>query len=174
MNNPNVLLVELKDKFYSLIINELPEEINIEEYLKIDVGNIVGELLTFPTFLNQISNLKSDIETFVNEKHLQLEIFKANLEKEYKISRSSNSLKTTVADVESYLTTHPEVIKKSEEYIKYQEQLSKITGFYWSAQKKGEILLKVSDRLTSEEFNLDILTKSVNNVLIKKVNPKSI
>jgi hypothetical protein len=167
-NNENVAVIEVKDKFYRLILNELPDDIDIKSYLNIDVGNIVGEILTFPTFLNQIANLKTEIEHLVNQSKINLEITKANIEKTFKEKRVSLGLKCTVADVESYLNLHDEVQVAQKEHLQYQKNFNYVNGFYWSAQSKGDALMKISDKLNPEEFSKEILEKTINNIAIKK------
>ncbi len=169
-NHNEPLIIEFNDKYYTLIVNDFDDNIDIQAYLKIDHANIVGELITFPVIINQISNLKAEIENLVSTLKLDIDILKANLEKDFKTSRSGG--KTTNADVESHILMDPKFQDQSRLLIKYQKHLRYLEGFYWSSQSKMDALMKLTDKMQPSEFNQDILTKSVNNVLIKQANTR--
>jgi hypothetical protein len=169
-NHNETLVIEFDGKMYTLLINDFEDQIDIQSYLKIDYANIIGEVLTFPVIINQISNLKADIEEVVSTKKLALDIKKANLEKDYKTQRSGT--KTTNADVESHIILDEGFQTLSKQLIKYQKHLRYLEGFYWSAQSKMSSLMKMTDKMLPTEFTQEILEKSVNNVLIKKANTK--
>lgn len=168
-NHNEPVIIEVNGKSYSLIPVEFDESIDMQAYLKIDYSNILGELLTFPICLNQISNLKSEVEALVSSQKLDIDILKANLEKEFKIQRSASSQKTTNADVESYIKSNVDCQKAERALIHFQKNLSYMNGFYWSAQAKNDALTKLSDKLSPTEFSTELLEKSVNNVLVKRI-----
>jgi hypothetical protein len=168
MQNPNdPLLIEVDGKYFRLIVQDFEADIDIESYLKIDYSNILGELLTFPVIINQISNLKAELESLVSKQKLGIDILKANLEKQFKADYTG---KATVAAVENHVTLNQEFQDSSNYLIHLQKQLRYLEGFYWSAQSKMDSLVKLTDKMQPSEFTSDVLEKTVNNVLIRRNN----
>lgn len=160
----NKLVIEVNGSFYTLIPLPFEDNIDIAEYLKTDYSNIFGELITMPLVLNQIANLRAEIDSLVTQQKTGLEILAANLAKDFKSERQ----KTTVADVEQHVILNEQYQKEKDILINYQKQHAYLDSFYWSAQSKINALNKISDKISPEEFNIDILEKSINNVVIKK------
>lgn len=168
-NHNEPIVIKLGNKTYSLIPVDFQDQIDLKEFLTIDVGNITGELLTFPMVMNQISNLKAETDQMVSDQKMVVNILRSNLEKEYKMSRQQSGLKTTNADVESYIYLHEAYQEAERQLIIFQKNSNIMNGFYWSAQSKMDALMKISDKISPEEFNTEVLEKSVNNVLVKRV-----
>lgn len=165
------LPIEINGKIYTLLPKPFGEEINIADYLKIDYHNIFAELITMPLVLNQIANMKAEIDNRVLHQKTGLEILRANLEKECKRD-SVKQRGPTLNDLEEYVLTNEQYQKERELFNNLQKQAAYLDSFYWSAKAKIDSLQKISDRITPDEFNVEMLEKSINNVIIKKFNGK--
>lgn len=164
------LVIEIKGKYYTLIPLPFDENIDIADFLKIDHSNIFGEMATMPLIVNQIANLKAELNSLVSQQKTGLKILSANLIKEYKSSMLGS--KTTVADTENYVLLNEQYQKEEDRLNQLQKQYDYMDGFYWSAQAKVKALEKLSSQITPNEFSAEVLEKSLNNVLIKKFNGK--
>lgn len=169
MNNSNEkIAIEINNNVYTLQPKPFENNIDIAEYLTIDHSNIFGELVTMPLVLNQIANLRAEIDSLVTHQKNGLEILYANLAKDFKASRQ----KTTVADVEQHIALNEQYQEEKIILINYQKQHAYLDSFYWSAQAKISALNKISDKISPDDFSTEVLEKSINNVIIKKFNGK--
>lgn len=164
----NRVVIEIGGSFYTLIPTPFDENINISEFLKIDYHNIFAELVTMPLVLNQIANMKAEIDNQVAHQKTGIEILKANIEKKTKAERQKVSLN----DLEVEVLTDEQYQEERSRFINLQKQASYLDSFYWSAKAKIDALNKISDKIAPEEFNIEILEKRINNVIIKKFNGK--
>jgi len=167
----NIIAVEIQGEVFTLKPHPFENNINIKDFLEIDYHNIFGELVTMPLVLNQIANMKAEVDNQVAHQKAGLEILKANLEKQFKES-SKGEKRTTLNDLDNYVLTNEQYQKERSVYIDLQKQASYLDSFYWSATKKIDALSKISDKISPEEFNVDILERNINNVIIKKFKGK--
>ena len=49
--------ITIGDKVYQLQFDDFDEEMDIDNLLRIDHSNLVGEMVTFPVFVNRFGNL---------------------------------------------------------------------------------------------------------------------
>lgn len=171
MDSTEKIVIEINEKIYTLIPQPFQDEIEISDYLKIDYHNIFAELITMPLIINQISNIKAEIDTMVSQQKLAVKVLKSNLEKEYKASRSGGKA-PSLNDLEIYVNTNEEYQKEAMLLINLEKQAAYMESFYWAAKDKINALNKISDKITPDDFSVDILEKSINNVVIKKFNGK--
>lgn len=164
------IVINVGSGVYTLKPLPFDSEIDLKEYVKIDHGNILGELLTMPLVLNQIANLRADVEHSVSLQKITVEVTKAEIEKEYKASRAG--LKTTLNDLDAHVSTHPVFLEEKTKLLTLQKQFAYMDSFYWSAKSKLDALQVISNKVTPEEFNIELLESNINNVLIRKFNGK--
>ena len=55
-------VVNIAGKQYVLHVGEFDEDFQVEDFLKIDYSNLVGELVTFPIIENRIGLMLADAE----------------------------------------------------------------------------------------------------------------
>lgn len=158
------VVIEIKGKVYTLTPTPFEDNINIEEYLKIDYHNIFAELITMPLVLNQIANLKAEVDNMVAHQKTGVEVLKANIEKNIKAERQKVSLN----DLEVCVLTDKQYQDEKALLIELQKKAAYLDSFYWSAKAKIDALSKISDRISPEEFNVEILESKINNVLVKR------
>lgn len=164
----NKIVIELKDNIYTLTPTPLEQDINIEEYLRIDYHNIFAEIITMPLVLNQIANLRAEMDNAVAHQKMGVEILRANIEKGVKKERQKVSLN----DLENCVLTNKKYQDEKALLIEYQKRAAYLDSFYWSAKAKIDALSKISDKIAPEEFSTEMLEGTINRVVIKKFNGK--
>lgn len=178
MNNDETLYIELGDKKFTLQIQQFDTDIDVEQILKIDYANILGEVLTFPVLFNRIGNLKAEYENLVKEKELDMNIFMAEQKKQIRKNltftedRGKNGAKImapSVDEVETELKLSPGYRVKQKDYLNALKNLSIIESIYWSAKSKDGKLDKLSEKLRPEEFSMDVLQDTCNGIAIKQM-----
>lgn len=164
------IVIEIGGAVYTLKPLLFDTEIDLKEYIRIDHSNIMGELLTMPLVLNQIANLKAEVDHQTSLQKIFVDTTRAEIENTYKASRAG--LKTTLNDLDNYVSTHPIFIAEKEKFHNLQKQAAYMDSFYWSAKAKLDALETISSKISPDEFNLELLEKNINNVLVKKFNGK--
>lgn len=165
----NQVVIELKNgKMAVLVIQEFNSELEVDDVLRIDYSNIMGEILTFPLMFNRIANFKAEMENIVAEGRLDMDVFEAQLTEEYRKKLvASNSGRVTVGEIESAVKLDQRYTVKKKYFFKLQKDLSYIEALYWGAQSKDTKLNRLIDKLRPEEFEKDLLEDTINGVAIK-------
>lgn len=160
-------IIELRNKVVVLNILPFDTDINVDDLLKIDYSNLVGEMLTFPVLLNRIMNLKAEMQNMVNEDKVDLESFEAELTEKKRRSLTSNGGKTTISEVDAAVKMDTSYIAKKKLHFIKVRNLDYLDALYWSAQSKSKLLEKISDKIRPSEFEGDLLADTINGVQIK-------
>ena len=56
-------IIKVGEKTYKLLFDNFDEDMNIDELLKIDYSNLIGELITFPVIVNRFGQLLAEAES---------------------------------------------------------------------------------------------------------------
>lgn len=171
----------LGDKMVSLIFTSFESEINVDDMLKIDYANIMGELLTFPVILNRLGVMLSEMEAEVKKAEFNISLAKdefdeakAKIEQEVKIELLKTIKSPTLSEIsggamqrndykEAKTKYNTSIIKK----IEIEKDKENLKSFYWSAKAKSDILTKMTDKLSPLEFEGEIIDSKINGILIK-------
>jgi len=156
----------LKNKMVILRLQEFDPEIDVDDILRIDYGNIMGEVLTFPLMFNRISNLRSEIASVVSTSKMELDIFEAELAEEYKRKIEATE-KSTGDKVIAAIRRDPRWKAKVSYHIKMQKQFDMVEGLYWSAKSKDGKLDRFSEKFHPSEMEKELVEGTVNGILIK-------
>lgn len=168
--------IPLRDKIISLKINSFDTDVDVDDILKIDYANIMGEVLTFPVLMNRIGLLKAEQEEIVSYAKLDLEIYQAQLSEEKRKSLTQPELdskgnqkmsKPTVAEVDNAVLLDKKFRVKKEAFFRKQRDMAYIESLYWAAKSKDDKLNKLSNQLIPSEHEGDILEGTINGILIK-------
>lgn len=168
INDSNKIAVELAGKMYVLHIQDIDSNIDVDELVKIDYSNIMGELLTFAVIKNRIGLLKAEAEAMVSEMKFEMKKTEARLFKKWKLKLSENSTKPTEAAINASVVLDEEYQESMIQLIDVQKSYSIMESIYWAANEKSEKLKLISDKLKPEEFTFEIVNASINGVLIKQ------
>lgn len=162
-----IIKINLKDKIVFIKSFPFDGEIDVEEIVKIDYNNLIGEILTFPVLYNRIHNMKAKMQNVVNIAKIDLDVFIAQTSEEKRSYLSKIGKKTTLAEVDNAVLMDQKVIQKKKWYYSLVEKLEIIDGLYWSAQNKSKLLEKISDKIKPSEFEGEIVSATINGVMIK-------
>lgn len=164
------IAIEFKDKMAVLIVQPFDGDVDTESLIKIDYSNILGEVITFPVVFNRIANLRAEMSNIVAMEKMSFEIFEAELteEKRRKLSAESDKAKgPSIRDVEVAVMTDAKYKIRKEKYLKKIKDFDYVDALYWSAQSKDRKLNVLSERISPEEFEKDLLEGSINGVMIQ-------
>jgi hypothetical protein len=171
------ITIELKNKMVVLKVLPFDTDVNVNDILRIDYSNILGECLTFNVIFNRIANLKAEMQDLVNKSKFQLDIFTAELQEEYRKKLTSYGdadakgktkiNKPTKDEVENAVLIDKRFQVKKNNHFELTKNLEYLESLYWSAQNKANLLKSMSDKLRPEEFSGELLQDTINGVLIK-------
>lgn len=162
-----------------VVLKVLPfdTDVNVNDILRIDYSNILGECLTFNVIFNRIANLKAEMQDLVNKSKFQLDIFTAELQEEYRKKLTSYGdadakgktkiNKPTKDEVENAVLIDKRFQAKKNNHFELTKNLEYLESLYWSAQNKANLLKSMSDKLRPEEFMGELLQDTINGVMIK-------
>ena len=171
------LVIEYAGKTFSLHLQDFDTDVDVEEILKIDYGNIMGEILTFPVLFNRIGNLKAEYDNIVKMEELDFEIWMAQKEAEQrkKLTFSEDrgkgvtkQIAPSIPEVQSAIKALPDYKLKYSKLLTVRKNMQNIDAIYWSAKAKGGMLENLSGKLRPEEFEGELLQDTVNGILVKQ------
>lgn len=159
-------IIPLKTR--TVILQHIQDDtIDMEDVLRIDTNNIIGELLTFPVFFNRVGNLKGDIENVYSQKKMETDIIIGNLNKAHRQQLLADGSKATVAEVESAVMNDPAWKEAKMALFEVKKQADFVDSLYWSAKSKDKKLEAFSAKIHPEEFENSIQEGVINQVMIK-------
>lgn len=161
------VIIELKNKMVILKILPFDTDVDVTEVLKIQHEHLWAEIISFNVVFNRIANLKAEQENIVSHSKFDLEIFEAQIYDEYKKKLLSDGEKATEKALEMAILRDPRYTIKKKAHFDKVKNLGYLDSLYWSAQNKAGLLKVLSDKMKPEEFSGDILTDSINGVMIK-------
>lgn len=177
--------IQLKDKVIVLSYDDnLLKLIDIDDILKIDYANIVGEVLTFTVILNRVGLLLSEADNCLDMCKFELQIEKDSFDKEKSIleRRAYIELKKTMnaptlSQINGEVLGYPEyesmadkLKNKQLELIKAQKDRNNINTLYWSAKSKDEKLNHISTLFKPVDFEKELVEGKINNIYIKSTD----
>ena len=73
-------IINIGEKSYRLIFDQFDDsEVDIDELLKIDYSNLIGEIVTFPVIVNRFGLLLAECESKLSEAKLNLDVLEAKI-----------------------------------------------------------------------------------------------
>lgn len=160
--------IEVGDKVINLLLLPWDGDLNIDEILKIDYSNLMGEILTFNIWYNRIANLRAEVQNNLKELGFDLEVFEAQLKEKYRSDLDGRGgKKVTVDEVSTSVIKDENYIARRKYLLKREKEFSYLDNLYWNAQGKLQLLQRLSDKLVPEDLHQDLLEDTVNGVMIK-------
>lgn len=163
--------INLKDRIVTLRIERFDTDVDMDDILKIDYSNILGEVLTFPVLINRIGILRAEAEEIMDKKKFELEILWSELSEIYRenlnYKGSGNRSKPTEKQIENAVTKNDKYRKKKTVYFRAKRNFEYLDSLYWAAKDKSKKLDYCSGGIQPEEFEREIVEGSVNGVMIK-------
>ena len=161
--------VIIGEKTYNLIFDEFEDDVQVDELLKIDYSNILGEMVTFPVIVNRFGNLLAEAESKVAEAKLNLEVYEAKTKEKIRaeLVEASGKNPTVEALNNALMCDKPyQILKKK--YIEIQKNRDYINSIFWSAKDKSEKLNKLSLTIQGDDVSTSEIEGKVNSVLVKR------
>lgn len=129
-------------------------EINFEKILRIDFSQLLAELCTFPIFMAKIGVLLSQAKKELAISIFEDEKLQANLRKKARAYYNSIGEKSTIQQIDDFVTTSEEYNKSFREIQDLKESLDYVENIYWACKSKDDKLSKLS--LTLEKGSLKL------------------
>jgi hypothetical protein len=162
--------ITIGDKVYQLQFDDFDEEMDIDNLLRIDHSNLVGEMVTFPIFVNRFGNLLAEAESKVAEVKLNLEITEAKLKERLKaeLQEVNGGKNPTVDALNNAVLLDKTYQAMRKKHIEVQKNRDYIQSVFWSAKDKSSKLDKLSLTLQQGDVTESEIEGRVNGVLIKQ------
>lgn len=165
------LVFQIGDKLIKFRIEDFTDNVDIDRLLKIDYGNLVAELITFPVILNKIGILNADMENELRLAKMNLKIREAKIQNQVRINLvDDGNKKPTVAEVSEALISNKVYQKYQKDYYEVEKQKDYIMSIYIAAKDKSEKLNKLSLTLRTGDIDEQLIQKQLNNVYYKIKN----
>jgi len=166
------LVFTIGDRMVKFKMEEFQDNVDIDKLLKIDYGNLVAELITFPVILNKIGILDAEMSNELRLAKLNFEIRTAKLSNELREKLTDEDekgkvKKPTVAELEDALTSNKVYIKYQKDYFESQKQKDYISSIYNAAKSKSDKLDKLSLTLRVGDIDEQLVQKQFNNLYYK-------
>ena len=161
-------IVKVGDKTYTLLIKAFDDEIEIDDLLRIDYSNLIGEMVTFPVIVNRIGIMLAEAESAVSERKLNLEVFEAKTKERLRIKiAEENGKAPTVEALNNAVLQEPAYQSMRKSLINAQKTRDYLNSVFWSSKDKSD---KISALMRNYEIGeeVDLSEQRINNVLIKK------
>ena len=165
-------VVNIGENQYKLLFDEFESDLEIDELLKIDYSNLIGEIITFPVVVNRFGNMLADAESKVAETKLNLDVLEAKLKERLKLelAEANGGKNPTVDALNSALILQKSYQAMRKSLIEAQKTRDYINSVFWSAKDKSEKLNKLSLTIQQGDVDESLIEGKVNSVLIKKSN----
>lgn len=178
-SNREQIVVEGNDRMFVLTIEDFDKELFVDDVLRIDFSNILGEVLTFPVLMNRVGLMRAEMQQILNDKKLELNVYEAEMKDYYRkklISKTPDTkgeikIKPPSNDVvDSAVIKDEGYQQKYKQWSKVQKNFDIIDSFYWACKSKDDKLNKLSEKLRPEEFEKELLEDTINGIMIKAKN----
>lgn len=164
-------VVNIAGKQYILRIGEFDEDFDVEDYLKIDYSNLVGELVTFPIIENRIGLMLADAESRVSEIKLNRDILEAKLKEKYALSLTdaNNGKRPTVDAINAAVLQDKGYQAIIRSKIAAEKARDYANSLLWACKSKSQKIEKLSLTIQNQEISSEQLEGKVNGIVINKV-----
>ena len=163
-------VINVGGKQYVLNVGEFDEELEIEDILKIDYSNLVGELITFPIIENRIGLMLADAESRVAEVKLNRDVLEAKLKEKYtlQLADQAGGKRPTVDAINAAVLQDKGYQAVLRSKIAAEKARDYANSLLWSAKSKSSKLEKLSLTIQNSDIPPEIIEGRINGIVIKK------
>lgn len=167
----NKKIINIGEQSYKLLYDEFEDGIDIDNLLKIDYSNLIGEIITFPIIVNKFGLLLADAESKVAETKLNIDVYesKAKERLRLRLQEENGGKNPTVDALNSSVMQDKGYQALKRKLIDVTKTRDYINSIFWSCKDKSEKLNKLSLTVQNAEIPEEVLQGRVNNIVIKKV-----
>ena len=163
-------IINIGEKSYRLIFDQFDDsEVDIDELLKIDYSNLIGEIVTFPVIVNRFGLLLAECESKLSEAKLNLDVLEAKIKERLRKELMDDKGKSPTIDTLNNAMVQEnsyQVMKKR--VIEVQKTRDYVNSIYWAAKDKSEKLDKLSVTIQAGDVSDAMIEGKVNNVIVKR------
>src|SRR5690554_110459 len=165
----DVHVIEYGDRIVSLYGKSFSTEVDMDELTTIHYDNLIGEILTISTLMNRVGILKANAENALNETKLGHKILEAKKSEELrrKLTKAGDGKSPTVSQLENAVTLDEVVQESKMNYYTVVKQAAVVDSLYWAVKSKEMKLNHITQGITPEDFEKEILEGEINSVMIK-------
>lgn len=162
--------LNIGDSTYILKFDEFDEDVEIDNLLKIDYSNLLGEMISFPTVVAKFGNMLAEAESQVSERKLDLDVLEAKLKEKYRIelSEANGGKQPTVDQLNMAIIGNKVYIAKKKAMITAQKTRDYMFTTYLAAKDKSEKINKVFTSATPTDIPDSVIEGRMNSTMIKK------
>lgn len=168
-------IINIGEQTYKLIYDEFEDGIDIDNLLKIDYSNLIGEIITFPIIVNKFGLLLADAESKVAETKLNIDVYesKAKERLRLRLQEENGGKNPTVDALNSAVIQDKGYQAMRRKLIEVQKVRDYVNSAFWAAKDKSD---KISVLLKNSDITLDNaeIGNKINGVLIKKMKKQLI
>lgn len=164
-------IITIGENAYKLVFDDFEDGIDLDNLLKIDYSNLIGEIVTFPIIVNKFGLLLADAESQVSEIKLNVDVYesKAKERLRVKLQEENGGKNPTVDALNSAVIQDKGYQAMRRKLIEVQKVRDYVNSAFWSAKDKSEKLSKLSLTVQNGEIPDEMLQGKINNIVIKKV-----
>ena len=162
-------LITIGEKTYKLVSKPFDEDIDIDDLLKIDYSNLVGEIVTFPVIVNRFGQMLAEAESQLSEAKLNLEVLEAKTKERLRVNMTSESGKAPTVDALNNAVLQEKSYQAMRlRYIDMQKTRDYLNSIFWTAKDKSNKLDKLSTTIQGGDIDDAMIEGKVNNVIVKR------
>ena len=172
----NNIVLHLNEKIVTLKISDTDLDIDVDDILKIDYNNILGEILTFPVIVNKIGLLRAELENKVNQEKFNLEVYSARLAELFRKNNLSTDIdksgkkkikSPTIQEIENAVLLDEGYQLRKKKFFNLKKNYDYLDSLYWACKDKSKKLDYCTTSIKPEDFENELISGSINNVMIK-------
>lgn len=157
------LAFDLEDGRTIVLNFDYIDDIDVNQFTRIDYSNLMGEYLTSSYIMNGVANIRSEVQNVIAETNLEYEVWYSNKFKEFYRGKEFKSKDA----VDSAIKTLPEYKKFRLKLIQYERNLAFMDNLYWGLKNKSDKIDKLYASIPPEDFKKELVEGQINKVLIK-------
>lgn len=166
--NEEIISIELPNKILKLRIIPFDTDIDIEDLLRIDYSNLIGEVLHWAVIYNRVMNLKAEQGHIVANAKFELDILEADLSDEHrnKITDKKGGKNATIDEVKFAVISDKKFQAKQKDIMNKEKDLAYLDSLYWAANAKNSKLDLLTRNITPAEFERELVEGKLNSLVI--------
>ena len=158
--------IPLENNTAILKFRDFDSDIDIDEVIKINYSNIVGEILTISVLVNQIGLLRASHEGKVKEFAFNLSIYKAKLGEKVRRTLGATQEKVTIQQIDNAVLMDEGVQLQTKTQFRLEKELAYLEALYTAVKSKDQKLNGFSRTLTPADMEQRLIESAVNNTFI--------
>nr|DAO60402.1 MAG TPA: hypothetical protein [Caudoviricetes sp.] len=164
-------IISIGENTYKLVFDDFDDGVDLDNLLKIDYSNLIGEIVTFPIIVNKFGLLLADAESQVSEVKLSVDVYesKAKERLRIKLQEENGGKNPTIDALNSAVIQDKGYQAMRRKLIEVQKVRDYVNSAFWAAKDKSEKLSKLSLTVQNGEIPDEMLQGKINNIVIKKV-----